>query len=164
MKIPISKRRIRIRASLLIEVTAGFGAMLIVSLLLLKTALTVTAVQRWTVTQGLSDAYMSREVALGKRLPFDGVDGFLTAGSVYPVAPASSTVAVTVGRLPGALAITGDLRRTRLPSPNNLPANGGTGTAITNPTGTEAWQLQSYLTYTISGRPYVKSRTVLRAR
>jgi len=149
---------------LLIEVTAGFGAMLIVSLLLLKTALTVTAVQRWTVSQGLSDAYMSREVALGKRLPFDGSDGFLTAGSVYPIEPASSTIPVTIGRLPGGLAITGDLRRTRIASPNNLAANSGSGTAMTNPTGTEAWQLQSYLTYRISGRNYVKSRTVLRAR
>ena len=47
---------------------------------------------------------------------------------------------------------------------NNLPSAGGTGTAATNPTGTEAWQLQSYLTYQVSGRDYVKSRTVLRAR
>jgi len=164
MKISRSKCRTRTRAALLIEVAAGFGAMLIVSLLLLKAALTVTAVQRWTVTQGMSDAYMSREVALGKRIPFEGVDGFLTAGSSYPAFPTVATTAVEVGRLPAGVPLTGSLRRTRIPSTNNLPADGGTGTLLTNPTESEAWQLQSYLTYTIAGRNYVKSRTTLRAR
>ncbi len=164
MNISSSKQKTRNRGALLIEVAAGFGAMLIVSLLLLKAALTVTSVQRWTVTQGLTDSYMSREVALGKRLPFEGVGGFMMGGSSFPAFPTVATTAVTVGRLPGGKAITGSLRRTRVPSANNLPASGGTGTAATNPTAAQAWQLQSYLTYKISGRNYVKSRTVLRVR
>ncbi len=164
MKVLRNNRRNRIRAALMIEVAAGFGAMLVVSLLLLKAALTVTSVQRWTVTQGLTDSYMSREVALGKRLPFEGVGGFMAGGSSFPSFPTVATTTVTVGRLPGGKAVTASLRRTRMPSSNNLPSAGGTGTAATNPTGSQAWQLQSYLTYKISGRDYVKSRTTLRVR
>ncbi len=163
MNISIRKQKSRTRASLLIEVAAGFGALLIVSLLLLKAAVTVTSVQRWTVTQGLSDAYMSREVALGKRLPFEGTNGFLAAGTLFPAFPAVSTSTVTIGILPGGggRPVTGTLRRTRVASNNNLAES---GTPITNPTGSQAFQLQSYLTYKIAGRSYVKSRTILRVR
>ncbi len=161
MKISHSKRRTRNRGTLLLEISAGFGALLIVSLLLLKAALAVTAVQTWTVVQGLSDAHMSLEVAMGKRVPYGD---FMAAGSIYPAYPTVSSSTVTVGKLPGGRAVTGTIRRTRLPMSNNLPTAGGIGTAVTNPTGTEAWQLQSYLTYQVSGRDYVKSRTVLRAR
>lgn len=149
------------RGSLLIEVTLGFGALLAVSLLLLKAAISVTTVQKWTIVQGLSDARMSQEVAYAKRIPYET---FLLAGSDFPVFPLVDTTTVQIGRLPGGRVIAGNLRRTRLPMDNNLVAAGGTGTAVTNPTGTEAWQLQAYITYEISGRDYVKSRTVLRAR
>ncbi len=156
-----SKRRIRQRGALLIEVTMGFGALLVVALLLLKAAVTVTTVQKWTIVQALSDSRLSQEVALAKRIPFDV---FLANGSQFPVYPATDTSTVTIGVMPGGTAVTGTLRRTRLPMANNLPSAGGTGTAVTNPTGTEAWQLQAYLTYQVSDRDYVKSRTVLRAR
>ena len=156
-----SKKRARTRGTLLLEVAAGFGALLIVSLLLLKAALAVTAIQTWTVVQGLSDGHMSLEVAMGKRIPYDD---FMAGGSIYPASPTVTSAAVEVGRLPGGRAVMGTIRRTRVPMANNLPTAGGTGTAATNPTGTEAWQLQSYLTYQVSGRDYVKSRTVLRAR
>lgn len=152
----INARKRPARGSMLIEVAAGFGLLVVVSLLLLKAALTVTTVQKWTVIQGLSDSFMSREVALGKRYPFDGADGFLAVGSPWPVYPAVATTTVEIGRLPGPGAgrpITGNLRRTRVPVTQTL-----------NPTGTEAWQLQSFLTYSTGGRDYVKSRTVLRAR
>ncbi len=156
-----SKNKARIRGTLLLEISAGFGALLLVSLLLLKAALAVTAVQTWTVVQGLSDAHMSLEVAMGKRVPYDN---FMAGGSIYPAYPTVTSSAVTVGKLPGGRAVMGTIRRTRVPIANNLPTAGGSGTATTNPTGTEAWQLQSYLTYQVSGRNYVKSRTVLRAR
>jgi len=166
MNISSSKRRARNRGALLLEVAAGFGALLLVSILLLKAALSVTAIQRWTVVQGLSDAHMSLEVARGKRIPYDD---FMAGGSIYPAWPTVTSTAVTVGRLPGGRAVTGTIRRTRVAMANNLnamntPDGPTTGTNLTNPTGTEAWQLQSYLTYEISGRNYVKLRTVLRAR
>ncbi len=158
MNIFCSKRKALKRGALLIEVTVAFGALLAVSLLLLKAAITCTTVQKWTVIQGLSDARMSQEVARAKRIPFDD---FLLPGSDFPEYPIVDTSSVEIGRLPGSKPIMGTLRRTRLPMDNNLAVN---GTAITNPTGTEGWQLQSYLTYKISARNYVKSRTVLRAR
>lgn len=161
MKIVRCNHKILKRGTLLVEVTLGFGALLAVALLLLKAAITVTTVQKWTVVQGLSDARMSIEVAAAKRIPFDD---FLLVGSNYPAFPTKDTSTVEIGRLPGGRALSGTLHRTRLPMGNNLPAAGGTGNATTNPTGMEAWQLQSYLTYTLSGRNYVKSRTVLRAR
>ena len=161
MNISCSKRNILKRGNLLIEVTLGFGALLAIALLLLKAAITVTTVQKWTVVQGLSDARMSVEVAAAKRIPFDD---FLLVGSDYPAFPLVDTSTVEIGRLPGARILNATMRRTRLPMANNLPAAGGAGNAITNPTGMEAWQLQSYLTYQLSGRDYVKSRTVLRAR
>ena len=150
-----------VRGTLLLEIAAGFGALLIVALLLLKSALVVTAVQRWTVTQSLTDAYMSREVAMGKRFIFQD---FLGGGSLWPLYPAVTETNVVMGRLPGGKAIMGTLGRTRVASTNNLPTAEGLGDNVTNPTGGEIWQLQSYLTYEISGRNYVKSRTVIRAR
>ena len=161
MKISCSKRNLLKRGNLLIEVTLGFGALLFIAVLLLKAAVVVTTVQKWTVVQGLSDARMSIEVARAKRIPFND---FLQAGSDYPPFPTVDTTTVEVGRLPGGRVLSATLHRTRLAMGNNLPTAGGAGTAITNPTGMEAWQLQSYLTYTISRREYVKSRTVLRAR
>lgn len=155
------KKRARTRGTLLLEIAAGFGALLMVSLLLLKAALTVTAIQRWTVVQGLSDAHMSLEVAMSKRIPYDD---FMLGGSIYPAYPTVTASEVTVGDLPGGRPVTGIIHRTRVPMANNLPVAGGTGTVSSNPTGTEAWQLQSYLTYQVSGRDYVKSRTIIRAR
>ena len=71
MKISPCKHQILKRGNLLIEVTLGFGTLLAVAVLLLKAAITVTTVQKWTVVQGLSDARMSVEVASAKRIPFD---------------------------------------------------------------------------------------------
>ena len=161
MKISCSKRKSLKKGNLLIEATLGFGALLAIALLLLKAAIAVTTIQKWTVIQGLSDARMSQEVASAKRVPFDE---FKLGSSDYPAFPAVDSSTVLVGRLPGGRALNATLRRTRLPMDNNLPVAGGTGTVLTNPTGMEAWQLQSYLTYNLSGREYVKSRTVLRAR
>ncbi|MCF6237750.1 MAG: hypothetical protein L3J79_02885 [Candidatus Marinimicrobia bacterium] len=134
---------------------------MVVSLLLLKAAISVTTVQQWTVVQGMSDSYMSREVARAKRVPYED---FLAAGSEWPVLGSETTQSVEIGRLPGVplgKPVTGTLRRIRVPADNNLAES---GTTITNPTGVEVWRLQSYLTYTVSGRDYVKSRTVLRVR
>ena len=149
------------KGNLLIEATLGFGALLAIALLLLKAAIAVTTLQKWTVVQGLSDARMSLEVASAKRIPFDD---FKLVGSTYPAYPTVDTSTVQVGSLPGGRPLSATLRRTRLPMANNLPADGGAGSVNTNPTGMEAWQLQSYLTYRLSGREDVKSRTVLRAR
>lgn len=156
-----SSRLSRRRGSAVIEAAMGCGALVILATLLLKASVTATVSQRWTVVQVMTDAYLTRELALARRLPMNELAAM---GSPWPVFPSVSVETVEVGLLPGGGAVTAELRRTRVPDPNNLPAAGGSGNAVTNPGRMEAWKVQSYLVYEIAGRNYVKSRTTLRVR
>ena len=49
------------------------------------------------------------------------------------------------------------MTRTRTPDANN--AN-----ATNNPAGMQVWKLQSVVRYTVGGRTYLKSRTVVRSQ
>jgi hypothetical protein len=69
-----------------------------------------------------------------------------------------------MGKLPGGRPITGVVSRTRFADPNNLPAKGGSGTALTNPAAMEVWRFQSVVRYEVGGRSYLKSRTVVRSQ
>lgn len=122
-------------------------------------SLNVIYPRQWTVLQTVTDAYMTYEKSYAQRIDF----GTLTsASSPWPAYPLFAKTAVTIGYLPGGLALTGNVYRFRTANPNNLPANGGTGTTTTNPSNMNAWTVQSVLTYSISGRNYYKSRTVIR--
>ena len=161
MRVYPPKRNSLRRGSLVIEAAIGYGVMMMIALLMFKAARSVTATQQWTVVQSLTDAFMTRESALGNRTPFDSIAG---SGSSWPVYPNTTTSTVEVGRLPGGMPVTATLHRTRHPDPNNLIEAGGTGNSNTNPAGMEAWKLQSYLIYQVGDRNYVKSRTMLRVR
>ncbi len=139
----------------------GYAMLVIVGLISMKSWLNAATGQAWTVKQAMSDAYLTRESALASRTPFDTVTG---GSSSWALSPSVSTSTVTIGRLPGNLAVTATLHRTRIPDSNNLSSAGGSGTAATNPNGFESWRLQSILVYTVNGRQYVKSRTVVRTR
>ncbi|HRQ87200.1 MAG TPA: hypothetical protein PLA50_00255 [Bacteroidia bacterium] len=139
----------------------SYAVLVIVALLSLRSSVNTTSGQAWTVKQTMSDAYIARESALASRLPFDTVVG---AESPWARHPSVATSTVTIGRLPGGQAVTATLHRTRIPDANNLASAAGSGTSATNPSGTEAWQLQTVLAYDVGGRQYVKSRTVLRIR
>ena len=155
-----SQRR-RERAVALVETTIGLGGLLFVSLLLLKASLTATTMQRWTIIQGMTDSYMTRETAIAKRAPFiDIVD----VNSRWPVYPNVDEQVIEVGRLPGGFPVTATIRRTRFADPNNFYTAAGAGDILTNPAKMEIWRLQSLLTYELGGRDYVKSRTVVRMR
>ena len=147
---------------MLIEVTAALLTLLILSMLLLKSYVIVAGAQRWTIGQGMTDSFVARESALGKRVPFSDITA--TAGSPWPTSPAVSTSTVTVGVMPGGIPLTATLRRTKQPDPNNLPEDGGSGTVATNPSKMESWQLRSYLSYELAGRTYVKARTTVRSQ
>ncbi|MCB1063473.1 MAG: hypothetical protein KDN20_11205 [Verrucomicrobiae bacterium] len=151
----------RNRGSFIVEAAIGYGVMMLVALLMLKASRTVTATQQWTVMQGLTDAFLTQETAIGNRIPFDDMTA---AASLWPVYPTMATSTVIIGRLPGGTPVTATLQRTRHADDNNLSENGGNGTAVSNPAGMEAWQLQSFLVYRIGTRDYVKSRTMLRIR
>ena len=158
---PPEKRLQRSRGFVLIEVSAALFSLLILSVLLLKGYATVAAAQSWTVVQGMTDAFIARETALGKRTPFGDVTG---AASPWPTEPTTTTQAVTVGLLPGGRTVTATLHRTKVPFAGNLTSDGGTGTVASNPAKMETWQLKSYLSYTIGGRTYVKARTTIRTQ
>lgn len=145
----------------LVEATMALMVLTAVSLMMLKLALGIVAPRQWTLQQSVTDAYLTFEKAFAERVEFDR----LTAtDSPWPLYPASSSQQVELGRLPGGQPLVATLRRTRQPDANNLPAQGGTGTVATNPAGMETWRLQSLVSYRISGRTYVKSRTIVRAR
>ncbi len=150
------------RGIVLMEVTAALLALLILSVLLLKSYVTVVGAQRWTVVQGMTDTFVARETAMGKRLPFTDITA--EAGSPWPTSPAVSTTTVTVGVMPGGVPLTATLRRTKEPNPNNLLDDGGSGTLATNPAKMESWQMHSYLSYELSGQTYVKARTTVRTQ
>lgn len=160
MRLTPQPRRLE-RGSALIEIAMSYGALVIVALLTLKASVNATATQAWTVKQSMTDAFITRESALASRIPFDEVVG---SSSLWTLSPGVSTSLTTIGKLPGGQPVTATVYRTRIPNANNLPSAGGTGTATTNPSGSETWSLQSILVYKVGDRQYMKSRTVLRVR
>ena len=131
------------------------------SLILMKLSLNVTAPRQWTLQQTVTDAHLTYEKALAQRMAFSDL---LAAGSPWPAYPAKSTQTIELGKLPGGKAIEGTVIRTRFADPQNFPADGGSGNTTSNPAGIRVWRFQSLLTYSIGGRQYVKSRTVVRSQ
>jgi len=160
MRVTQTPRKL-VRGSALIEISLSYATLVFVAMVGLRASLNATSNQAWTVKQTMSDAFITRETALATRVPFDDLTG---PSSLWAVSPGVTTSSVTFGKLPGGQLVTGTLHRTRIPDANNLPAAGGKGTSTTNPSGTEAWKLQSIIAYTVADKQYVKSRTVLRIR
>lgn len=136
----------------------------VTGLLLLTLSLNVIQPRQYALQQILSDSYLTFERAQAERIPFESL---LAANSPWPdnaASPSTSTTNVTIGRLPGGVPVTGTVTRTRFMDANNLVAKGGVGDENTNPASMEIWRVQSILRYQISGRTYVKSRTVVRAQ
>lgn len=149
------------RGSALIEIALSYSVLIMVAFITLKATMNASASQTWTVKQSMTDAFITRESAFASRYPFDEIS---SDGSLWELYPNVTTSSVTIGKLPGGKEVTATLHRTRIPDSNNLPAAGGSGTATTNPGGTEAWKLQSMLVYTVEDKEYVKTRTILRIR
>ncbi|MEI7910412.1 MAG: hypothetical protein WCK77_12305 [Verrucomicrobiota bacterium] len=143
------------------EATISLTILALIGLVMLKLSLNILQPRQWALQQALTDAYVTYERAYAERLPFQT----LTSGtSPWPAYPATTSSLVELGRLPGGIAVTGTVLRTRLPDPNNFPLDGGTGTTASNPASMKVWKVQSVLTYSIGGRTYAKSRTVIRSQ
>lgn len=147
--------------SVLVETTIAMTLLTVLGLTLLKLSLNVTAPRQWTLQQSITDAYVTFEKATAQRLPFEDLT---SDQSLWPVHPNIAVSNVEFGKLPGGRPITGTVSRTRFADPNNLPVNGGSGTAATNPAGMEVWKFQSIIRYSVGGRNYLKSRTVVRSQ
>ena len=150
----------------MLEALASLTTITILGLVLLKISLNILAPRQWIVRQTVTDAYMTFERAYAERIPFGEL---VAAGSPWPLSTASTinrttTANVELGRLPGGIPILGTVNRTRFADPNNLPAAGGTGTAATNPSAMQIYEVQSVLTYRVGNRTYAKSRTVVRSQ
>gem|GEM_PF-337644 len=156
-----NSHRISKRGSVLIEAIVALTLLLVVSLVVLKGTMNILAPRQWTMVQNVSDAYLSYEKAYAQRIPFENLTD---ASSPWPVYPAKSEKTVTLGTLPGGRTLSGNVIRTRVPDENNFPAHGGSATLATNPAEMQTWILQSHVTYMISGREYVKSRTIVRTQ
>ncbi|MBX3743119.1 MAG: hypothetical protein KF712_19195 [Akkermansiaceae bacterium] len=133
----------------------------ILGLVLLKLSLNVLHPRQWALQQTVTDAYMTYERAYAQRVPFDTIT---SNTSPWPIYPNTTQSTVELGRLPGDRPITGTVYRSRTADPGNLPADGGTGTAASNPAGMKVWRLQSVVSYQIGGRQYIKSRTIVRTQ
>jgi hypothetical protein len=133
----------------------------VVGLILLKLSLNIIHPRQYSLQQVLSDAYLTQERAEAERIPFETL---IATGSKWPAFPTISTQSVVIGKLPGGANVTGTIHRTRIADAGNYPIDGGTGTVATNPAAMRIWRVQSILRYQISGRNYVKSRTVARAQ
>lgn len=155
------QRKSKQRGSTLVEIAMSYGVLVIIAMLTLKASVNASTAQMWTVKQAMTDAFITKESALASRYPFDEVTGNSSLWALYPSTTAST---VTIGKLPGGQEVTAKLYRTRIPDSNNLASAGGSGTSTTNPGGTEAWKLQSLLSYQVGDKTYVKTRTTLRTR
>ncbi|NWK54422.1 hypothetical protein HW115_02285 [Verrucomicrobiaceae bacterium N1E253] len=150
--------------SMLLEMTVALGLLTAISFFLFKGSLDVMKPRQWVIRQNITDAYLSYEEAYAKRVSFEE----LTASeSNWPVYPDTSSSTVEVGKAPGGDAINGTLIRTRVAGENNIPDSSDSDYATKlalNPAKMETWKLKSHLSYTLNGKTYVKSRTVVRTR
>lgn len=146
---------------ILVEAMLALSVLTVLGLVLLKLSLNILHPRQWVLQQTLTDAYLTYERAYAERIPFESL---LAVNSPWPAFPATTSTVVEIGRLPGNRPVTGTVTRTRLPDTGNYPIDGGTGSADTNPAAMKVWKAQSVLTYTIGGRSYAKSRTVLRSQ
>lgn len=156
------KTRSRQPGFLLVEATISLSILALLGLVMLKLSLNILQPRQWVLQQTLTDAYMTYERAYAERLPFQTLTSDTSPWPAYPTT--ATTNQVELGQLPGGVAVTGTVLRTRLPDPNNYPIDGGAGTTATNPASMKVWQVQSVLTYQIGGRRYAKSRTVIRSQ
>lgn len=143
------------------EATIAMSILAVVGLILLKLSLNVVHPRQYALQQVLSDSYLTFERAKAERIPFEDL---LSDASPWPRYPNISTETVEVGKLPGGTPVTGQVIRTRMADPGNYPIDGGSGTLATNPAAMQVWSVQSILRYDISGRTYVKSRTLVRSQ
>lgn len=159
---PHRKARSTRRGMLLLEAGMALSILTVLGLVLMKFSLNILQPRQWIVQQTLTDAYMTYERAFAERISFDEL---VDPESPWPAFPNTKVEDVELGRLGGNRPVMGRLTRTRIPDPNNFPINGGTGTPeTTNPAGTQAWKVQSVVTYMVGSRHYAKSRTILRTQ
>lgn len=169
----------RIRSgSMLIEMTVALGLLTAIGLILLKGSIDMMAPRNWIIVQNMADSFLTYEEAYARRVSFDEFTDDETSDwakfdPLTPEAPNDAYVDdVEIGKIPGESdpenrTVWGELTRIRIADTDNIPSASNTNYATNlqnNPAKMETWKLQSILTYTIGGKEYVKTRTVVRTR
>jgi len=147
--------------SMLVELTIALALLTSIGLIVFKGNLDIMAPRQWIIHQNISDAYLTYEEAYAQRISFQQL---ASNDSPWPIYPQTSNTEVEMGKLPGGIAITATVIRTRIPDSNNLPEYGGSGSTLSNPSEMQTWQMQSHLSYKIGENDYVKSRTTIRTQ
>lgn len=155
------KTRSRNRGYLLFEACMALGMLTFIGLLLLKMSMNILVPRQWSLWRTVVEAHITYERSVAERIPFDNL---VAADSPWPAFPNVTTETVEMGRLPGGTPINATVARTRVPSDNNLPLDGGNGTDETNPAAMKVWKVQSVISYRLNGRDYATSRTILRSQ
>jgi len=140
------------RGNLLVESTVAVVILSAVGVYLMKGATNAIVAQNWATVQNLSDASMTYEIAYAQRASFETI---LAENSPWPLFPSKSEQAVVLGAVPGGKEISATLYRTRI-RVSEASSN--------SDSGAESWKLQSFLSYQIGGRDYLKTRTTIRTQ
>jgi hypothetical protein len=149
---PATRQRLK-RGAMLLEATMAMGLASVLALVLMKASLIGLTGNQWNVMQTLTDAYLTRETALAKRMPLADITA---ANSPWPdpttdVPPRQETT-VSLGKIAGGTAVTGTLIRFRANATQQDDAA----------MATSVYRLYSVLSYKVGDKVYFKSRSTIR--
>lgn len=148
----MSFRQLSFRGSILLEVSVAMGAAAILALLLMRSSMIAITGNQWAAVQSVTDAALTKELALAKRTPFASL---VAAGSAWPDAatgiPATGQESV-LGRLTGGSPVRGTITRFRVDA----------SSADDVEAGLVLWRLHSIIRYHVGQQEYVKSCSTLR--
>jgi len=144
----------------LIEVVVATVLLIGVAFVTLRATNNVLSGRQEIVLHTLADSALLLETAKAQRISFDEMKD---ANRVWQIGDANVQT-IEIGKVSGAEPVTASLSRQRFADELNYPAYGGSGTLDSNPLAFEKYTLALVLTYEVSGRKYVKTRSVVRSR
>ncbi|HSJ04067.1 MAG TPA: hypothetical protein VK956_16500 [Verrucomicrobium sp.] len=140
--------------SLLLEVSVAMGATAILALLLMKASLLAISGNQWAAVQTVTDAALTKEQALARRVPFADLTSSLSAWPDATNGIPGQGLTVVFGRLTGGAPLSGTVTRFRV-----------NATAVDDTeAGLALWRLHSVIRYRVGQTEYVKSCSTLRTQ
>ncbi len=174
----------RPRGSFLIETTISLFVLVAVAIVLLDGSMNILKPRVWVMKTNLVDAYLSQEIATMNSVGMDQIKAGTSGWGSGSSSTAASANAVTVnnvvaGKMPGFTAGTGNGRDYTVTVKRIRIIPEIDGTTITNVStapnfdtssgalaladmGINCYELQTHVTYVISGKTYVKTRSLIR--
>jgi hypothetical protein len=139
------RRRFREAGVSLVELSVSLFLVMTIATFGLQTMMSAWLTQNWSIMQSMTDAYAGIETAYAQRWTFANIP----TSNRWPVYPASSSTAVTIGQTPK-----GPVNATVVRSSHQY----------TDPvTGAQSYMLESYVLYQDHQRQYCKVSKVYRS-